>query len=119
MTLLFRYPRSLPDSSKSPSPFHGAVWKFQRCETIKNRIQKRKNAVFGFTRDLKPVARPRESGRKAQSKKNMLSSHPIGCHGSPQVNFRYCAAAAQAQITVAISDKPRNRILRIGSPDFL
>ena len=23
-----------------------------------------------------------------RSKKNMLSSHPIGCHGSPQANFR-------------------------------
>jgi len=38
--------------------------------------------------DLKPVAKPREFGRKAQSKKNMLSSQPIGCHGSPQANFR-------------------------------
>src|SRR6266480_6165856 len=117
--LLFRYPRSLPDSSKSASPFQGAVRKSQRCETTKNRIQKRKNAVFGFISDLKPIARPRGCGRKAQNKKSMLRSHVIGCHGSPQANFRQCAAAAQAQITVAISDKPRNRILRIGSPDFL
>jgi hypothetical protein len=69
-------------------PFQGEVWKFQRCETIKKRIQNKKKAVLGFIRDLKPVARPRGSGRKAQNKKNMLSSHPVGCHGSPQANFR-------------------------------
>ena len=39
-------------------------------------------------RDLKPVARSRGSGKKAQSKKTMLSSQPIGCHGSPQADFR-------------------------------
>ncbi|PYI60393.1 MAG: hypothetical protein DMC60_08160 [Verrucomicrobia bacterium] len=62
--------------------------KFQRCDSIKNRIQKRKNAVFGFTKDLKPVANPAGLGEKASTKKNMPSSHPIGCHGSPQAAFR-------------------------------
>src|SRR5947209_13486604 len=38
-TTLFR---SHPDSSKSEFPFQGAVLKFHRCETMKNRIQNRK-----------------------------------------------------------------------------
>src|SRR5437763_16783501 len=101
-----------------PSPFQGAVRRFQRCATTKNRIQKRKNAVFGLIRDLKPVARLPGSGRKAQSKKSMLNSQPIGCHGSPQANFRYCAAAAQAQITRPITEKPSNRTQGVVNSDL-
>jgi hypothetical protein len=64
------------------------VLKFQRCETTKKRIQNRKNAVFGFITDLKPVATSAAPGKNPNSKKNMLSNHPIGCHRSPHVDPR-------------------------------
>jgi len=58
-------------------------------------IQKRKNAVFGFIKDLNPVVSLRGPGKKANSKKSMLSSQPIGCHGSPPSPFQVMSRGAQ------------------------
>ena len=71
-----------------PSGFQGAVRKFHRCETTKNRIQNRKNAVLGFIEAFKLAANSRGPGRKANITKSMLSSQPIGCHTLPQGDLR-------------------------------
>src|SRR5947209_12366904 len=84
-TTLFR---SHPDSSKSEFPFQGAVLKFHRCETMKNRIQNRKSAGFGFTSFLNGAAMSRTPGTKANSKNDMLSNQPIGCQTSPHEDWR-------------------------------
>jgi len=58
-------------------------------------IQNRKNAVFGFIKDLNTVVTLRGPGKKANSKKSMLSSQPIGCHGSLPSPFQVMSRGAQ------------------------
>src|SRR5437773_12539092 len=58
-------------------------------------IQNRKNAVFGFIKDLNTVDTLRGPGKKANSKRSMLSSQPIGCHGSLPSPFQVMSPGAQ------------------------
>jgi hypothetical protein len=54
----------------------------------KKNIQNKKNAVFALIRDFKLLLISPVSGIRANNKKNMLSTQPIGCQGSPQVDCR-------------------------------
>jgi len=55
---------------------------------MKNRIQNRKSAGFGFTSFLNGAAMSRTPGTKANSKNDMLSNQPIGCQTSPHEDWR-------------------------------
>jgi hypothetical protein len=46
------------------------------------------NAVLGLTNAFKPAADWAGLGKRANTKKSMLSSQPIGCHTLPQGDLR-------------------------------
>jgi len=67
--------------------------------------------------DLKPVAKPRESGKGAKEEEHAKQPSDRLPRISPS-QFPVVRRGSPAQMTMAMNDKPSNRVLGVRSRDF-